>query len=191
MTEGSGSKTFSTAKKFLYTQPQVAHALLQKITDASIHYVKNQVKAGAALIQIFDSWAGILSPAQYEEFSLAYIRQIVKSLEGIVPVTVFAKDAWFALEGISESGCQVVGLDWTVTPAHARLIVGEKQVLQGNLDPCCLYADFATIRKATLEMIDEFGGNHIVNLGHGVYPDTPLDGVKCFVDTVKSMKYEI
>lgn len=186
MVEGSGSKTFSKAKKFLYQEPALAHTLLQKITDTTIVYLKNKVKAGADLIQVFDSWAGILSAEQYRVFGLPYIAQICDAIQ-VVPVTVFAKNAWFCLPEIGQLDCQVIGLDWNTSPQQARDWVGEGKVFQGNLDPCYLYADQASLKKATLKMIADFGGNHIVNLGHGVYPDTPLDNVKCFVDTVKGV----
>ncbi len=186
MVEGGGSKTFSKAKKFLYTQPEAAHALLDKLTETIIIYLKNKIAAGADLVQIFDSWAGILSPEQYNEFSLPYIRKICEAIDE-APVTVFAKGAWFAMENMGDLPCQVIGLDWNTKPSFARRILGEKRVVQGNLDPCLLYAPHDEIRKHTLEMVNVFGGHHIVNLGHGVYPDTPLDGVKCFVDTVKSL----
>lgn len=187
MVEGSGSKTFSKAKKFLYTQPEASHALLQKITDTIIVYLKNKVAAGADLIQIFDSWAGILSPEQYQTFALPYLRQICSSITE-VPVTMFAKNAWFALPEIATLDCNVVGLDWNTKPNLARQWV-PNHVFQGNLDPCMLYADAAVIKKNVEKMITEFGGRHIVNLGHGVYPDTPLDNVRTFVDTVKSYEY--
>lgn len=187
MVEGSGSKTFSQAKKFLYTQPETAHALLDKLSDTIIVYLKNKIKAGADLVQIFDSWAGILSPEQYEEFSLRYIRKICDAIDE-APITVFAKNAWFALESMNDLSCEVIGLDWNTKPEFARNILGEDRVVQGNLDPCMLYASHDEIEKKTKEMIQAFGGNHIVNLGHGVYPDTPLDGVKHFVNTVKQYK---
>jgi uroporphyrinogen decarboxylase len=190
MVEGSGSKTFSKAKRFLYVDPEASHQLLQRITDTTIAYLKGQVAAGADLVQLFDSWAGILSPDQYETFSMPYLRQIADALSPLVPVTIFAKDAWFALGSIGASSCSVVGLDWTVRPGIARGWIGAEKTLQGNLDPCVLYADFATIRRETLAMLDAFGPRHIANLGHGVYPDTPLDGVKCFVDTVKNYRYQ-
>lgn len=186
MVEGSGSKTFSKAKKFLYTQPTASHSLLQKITDTTIVYLKNKIAAGADLIQIFDSWAGILSPQQYRTFALPYIKQICTAITE-VPVTVFAKNAWFALPEISQLDCNVVGLDWNTLPHQAKEWVPNK-VFQGNLDPCMLYAPSMTIQKNVREMINAFGGNHIVNLGHGVYPDTPLDNVKVFVNTVKEME---
>lgn len=188
MTEGGGSKTFSKAKKFLYTQPNEAHLLLEKITDTIIAYLNKQLQAGVNAVQIFDSWAGILSPEQYMEFSLPYIKRICDNVHG-VPKIVFAKDGWFALPELGALDCHAIGLDWTVTPALGRQWVGPDKVLQGNLDPCLLYANEATIRKTTEEMIANFMGKHIVNLGHGVYPDTPLDNVKCFVNTVKNFCY--
>ncbi len=188
MVEGGGSKTFSKAKKFLYTQPEAAKLLLSKITDTIIAYLNNKVKAGADVVQVFDSWAGILSPDLYREFSLPYIARICTAMED-VPVIVFAKDGWFALNEIGRLDCQAVGLDWTVNPQLGREWVGSEKVLQGNIDPCLLYADFTTIRKHTIEMLKAFNGKHIANLGHGVYPDTPLDNVRCFVDTVQEFRY--
>lgn len=188
MVEGSGSKTFSKAKKFLYTQPEAAHALLDMLADTIIVYLKNKIKSGADLVQIFDSWAGILSPEQYEEFSLRYIRKICDVIDE-APITVFAKNAWFALESMNDLSCNVIGLDWNTKPEFARNALGKDRVVQGNLDPCMLYSPHANIKAKTEEMIRAFGGNHIVNLGHGVYPDTPLDGVKCFVNTVKEFRY--
>lgn len=185
MVEGSGSKTFSKARRMLYAEPQLAHALLQKITDTTIAYLRQQVAAGADLLQLFDSWAGELPPAHYREFAVPYLRQICESLPE-VPKTVFAKGAWFALEDLAQLPCQVLGLDWNTTPRYAQAATAGSKVLQGNLDPCTLYADTQTIEKETLAMIQSFGGRHIVNLGHGVYPDTPLDGVRAFVDTVKN-----
>ncbi len=188
MIEGSGSKTFSKAKKFLYTQPEAAHLLLDKLSDTIIEYLKLKIQSGADLVQIFDSWAGILSPKQYEEFSLRYIRKICDAIDE-APITVFAKGAWFALPSMGSLDCNVIGLDWNTDPHHARNILGDEQVVQGNLDPCMLYSSHENIEAETKKMIRKFNGHHIVNLGHGVYPDTPLDGVKCFVNTVKSFSY--
>jgi uroporphyrinogen decarboxylase len=187
MVEGSGSKTFSKARRMLYAEPHLAHALLQKITDTTIAYLRQQVSAGADLLQLFDSWAGELPPAHYREFALPYLRQICEALPE-VPKTVFAKDAWFALEDLAQLPCQVIGLDWNTSPEYARAATRGTKVLQGNLDPCTLYADHKTIERETLAMIQAFGGGHIVNLGHGVYPDTPLDGVRAFVETVKGAR---
>lgn len=187
MTEGKGSKTFSVAKKALYANPDFSHALLQKITDSTIAYLKAQVAVGANLIQIFDSWAGILSPEQYRLFSLPYIKQICDALASLnVPVTVFAKGAFFARQEIGQLNCAVVGLDWNMDAAESRALIPTK-TLQGNLDPCVLYADKAQIRQEVANMIKTFGTQrYIANLGHGVYPDTDPDKVRCFIDTVKS-----
>lgn len=185
MVEGSGSKTFSKAKKMLYTNPQMSHKLLQKITDVTISYLKEQIKAGADLVQLFDSWAGILSPAQYETFSMPYISQICEAITE-VPTTVFAKGAYFARASMNKLDCQVVGLDWNMDIAESRTLLPTK-TLQGNLDPCVLYGSFTDIEKETKIMLDSFGKkNYIANLGHGVYPDTDPEKVKCFIEAVKS-----
>lgn len=189
MVEGSGSKTFSKARRLLYTEPVLAHALLQKITETTIAYLKGQVNAGADLLQLFDSWAGELTPAQYREFAIPYLHQICAALPE-VPKTVFAKGAWFALEDLAEIPCAVIGLDWNIPAAFARARTTPDKILQGNLDPCALYADRASIVSKTEDMIRQFGRRHIVNLGHGVYPDTPLEGVKAFVDAVKNYRYQ-
>jgi uroporphyrinogen decarboxylase len=185
MVEGKGSKTFSIAKKMLYSEPELAHLLLQKITDNTIAYLKAQAKHGADLIQIFDSWAGILSPELYRKFSLPYIAQICDVINE-VPVTVFAKGAFFARKEMSNLNCQVIGLDWNMDISESRRMIPHK-TLQGNLDPCVLYGSFKEIEKNTKKMIKNFGGQkYIANLGHGVYPDTDPDKVKCFIDTVKN-----
>lgn len=188
MLEGSGSKTFSKARKFLYQNPKAAHLLLDKITQTTIAYLRQKVHSGANMIQIFDSWAGILPPHQYSEFAIPYIKKIVDAIEG-VPVIVFAKGAWFAMEEIAKLDCQVLGVDWNTKVGDLRDKLNVQQVLQGNLDPCMLYSSQGNIQTATLKMLKEFGGGHIANLGHGVYPDTPLDNVKVFVNTVKGFSY--
>lgn len=188
MVEGSGSKTFSKAKKFLYAHPELAHLLLDKITDTIIVYLKEKIKHGADVLQVFDSWGGILSPAQFEEFSLKYIAKICEAIDE-VPVTVFAKGAWFALEEIGQLDCATIGLDWNTKPSVGREKLGNNKIIQGNLDPCLLYSSPENIAAKTTQMLTEFGHGHIANLGHGVYPDTPLENVKCFVNTVKNFKY--
>jgi len=185
MTEGKGSKTFSVAKRMLYSQPEMAHALLDKITKTTIQYLKDQVNAGAQIVQIFDSWGGILSPESYEEFSLPYIAKICDELNSFVPVIAFPKGAFFSAKKIAKINCSVVGLDWTVDAADARSLLPGKS-LQGNLDPCVLYADPSVIRMKTQKMLEQFGAKgYIANLGHGVYPDIPMDNVKHFIDCVK------
>lgn len=185
MIEGKGSKTFSTAKKMLYSQPKLAHLLLQKITDSTISYLKAQASHGADLLQIFDSWAGILSPEQYRKFSLPYISQICNAIDE-VPVTVFAKGAFFARKDMAKLNCNVIGLDWNMDIKESRKMIPNK-TLQGNLDPCVLYSTFKDIEKETKKMLKAFGTQrYIANLGHGVYPDTDPEKVKCFFETVKA-----
>jgi len=189
MIEGGGSKTFSKAKQFLYTHPELAHQLLEKITLSSINYLKGQVSAGADLLQIFDSWAGVLSEKMYYEFSLKYISMICDALSPLVPVTVFAKDAHYAIAKIAETKCSAIGLDWTIDPLNARKETGNK-TLQGNADPCLLYADEKKIIAETTAMLNQFGKkNYICNLGHGLYPDLDKGKVKFFVDVVKEHKW--
>jgi uroporphyrinogen decarboxylase len=189
MIEGSGSKTFSKAKKFLYTQPELAHKLLQKITDSTINYLKGQILAGADMLQLFDSWAGVLAPEQYREFALKYISQICDAITD-VPFTVFAKDAHFARVEMGKLKCDTIGLDWTMDIAESRALIGPDKTLQGNIDPCLLYADYDVIRKEAVKMLKAFGPHrHIANLGHGLYPDLEKDKVKCFVDTVKEFRF--
>jgi len=189
MIEGSGSKTFSQAKKMLYTHPALSHALLQKITDSTINYLKAQVAAGADMIQIFDSWAGVLAPEYYNEFSLKYISRICNAITE-VPKIVFAKDAFFARKALSTIDCNVIGLDWTMDIAESRTLIGPGKTLQGNTDPCLLYSDLSTIKKETEKMLRAFGPRrHIANLGHGLYPDTEKAKVRFFVDTIKEFRF--
>jgi len=189
MIEGSGSKTFSKAKQFLYTQPELSHQLLEKITLSTINYLKAQVSAGADIIQLFDSWAGVLSEKMYYEFSLNYISKICDALSPLVPVTVFAKDAHYATQKISETSCHSIGLDWTMNPETARKFSSNK-TLQGNADPCLLYAEESKIIEETQIMLRAFGKNrYICNLGHGLYPDIDKQKVKLFVDVVKEFKW--
>jgi len=189
MIEGSGSKTFAKAKKFLYAEPILAHKLLQKITDTTILYLKEQQKNGADILQLFDSWAGILAPEVYKEFSLRYITQICNSITE-APLTVFAKGAFFAREEMGKLNCRTIGLDWNMGIRESRMLIGPTKTLQGNLDPCVLYAPLSEIKRQTISMLNEFGKvNHIANLGHGVYPDTKVDHVKCFINTVKEYTF--
>ncbi len=186
MIEGHGSKTFSESRKFLYTQPVLAHKLLDKITESTIAYLKAHVKAGAAMLQVFDSWAAILPQHQYTEFSVAYMDKICKAIPE-VPITLFGKGANHALSELAVLDCNTIGLDWTVNPLEARALVGNSKTLQGNADPCLLYSEPKTIITQTKQMLADFGQQrYIANLGHGVYPDTPLLGVETFIETIKS-----
>ncbi len=189
MVEGKGSKTFSKAKALCFSEPEVAHQLLQKITDTTIAYLKEKVKAGADVLQIFDSWGGLLSPADYQEFSWKYIHQIVEAVAEWAPVIVYGKGTWFALEKMSKSKVSGLGIDWTCTPELARKLTGGRVALQGNFDPSQLFAPLADIKRKVHKMIEEFGpDNYIVNLGHGILPNVPVDHAQAFVDAVKSYK---
>jgi uroporphyrinogen decarboxylase len=185
MVEGKGSKTFSESRKLLYTDPVLAHELLSRITDFTIEYMKEQQRAGVDALQLFDSWAGILGREQYETFGLSYIRKIAQAFEGF-PFTVFSKGAIASLPDISEIPCTTIGLDWNMDIRETRRLVGENKTLQGNLDPCLLYADAKTIQVEVNKLLDSFESpRHIVNLGHGVYPDIDPEKVKVLIKTVK------
>ncbi|MBL7770880.1 MAG: uroporphyrinogen decarboxylase [Flavipsychrobacter sp.] len=192
MVQGKGSKTFDEAKAFCYAQPETAHQLLQMITDTTIAYLKGQVKAGADLLQIFDSWGGLLSPDDFETFSLQYIRQIVAALKDEVPTIIFAKGAWFALEEMAATGAHGLGIDWCIKPAMARQFAGNNVTLQGNFDPAKLLGPIPEIQKAVKKMLIDFGpGRHIANLGHGILPNVPVDHARAFVDTVKEFRHHV
>ena len=190
MVQGKGSKTFDEAKAFCYTQPELAHQLLQMITDTTIAYLKAQVKAGADVIQLFDSWGGLLSPADFETFSLRYMRQIIAALKDEVLTILFAKGAWFALEEMAATGANGLGIDWCITPAAARKLAGNTVTLQGNFDPARLLSPIPEIEKTVKQMLADFGpGRHIANLGHGILPNVPVDHARAFVDTVKQYRH--
>jgi len=189
MVEGKGSKTWDKAKQFCYTQPDLAHQLLQKITDVSVTYLKAQAKAGADVLQVFDSWSGCLSPEDFKLFAQPYLIQIADALKNIAPVILFPKGSWYALKELSESSASGLGLDWCISPKMARELTGNKIVLQGNFDPAKLLMPVPEIKKAVKEMIDEFGAqNYIANLGHGITPNVPVENAKAFVDAVKEYK---
>ena len=184
--QGQGSKNFDLAKKFCFTNPVAAHQLLQKITDTTIAYLKAKVEAGVDVVQIFDSWGGMLSPVDYQEFSWKYINQIIEALKDDAPVIAFGKGCWFALQEMAKSNASALGVDWTITAQNARYLSGGKMTLQGNFDPTRLYSPPSEIKKMVKEMIDAFGKDkYIVNLGHGILPDIPLDNAKAFIDAVK------
>ncbi|MCL4158813.1 UNVERIFIED_CONTAM: hypothetical protein GTU68_019800 [Idotea baltica] len=187
--QGQGSKTFDKAKELCFTQPVVAHELLQKITDTTIAYLKAKVKAGVNAVQVFDSWGGMLSPIDYQEFSWKYIQQIVDALKEEAPVIVFGKGCWFALGDMAKSGAAALGVDWTCSARNARYLSGGKITLQGNFDPSRLLSPPTQIKKMVTQMINEFGKDqYIVNLGHGILPNVPVENAKAFIDAVKEYK---
>ncbi len=188
MTEGQGSKTFSVARKILYTNPSLAHQLMSDITDVTIRYLKAQVQAGAHMLQLFDSWAGILGPDQYAEFAMPYIKRIADAIDE-VPLTLFSKGAHHSYGPLAALNCNTIGVDWQIDMTLARKLVGNNRTLQGNLDPCALYASDEQLVNSTKVLLKSFENRrHIVNLGHGVYPDVDPEKVKVFVETVKNFK---
>ncbi len=190
MVQGKGSKTFDEAKAFCYTQPETAHQLLQMITDTTIAYLQAQVQAGADTIQVFDSWGGLLGPADFESLSLQYLRQIVTALKDLAPTILFAKGAWHSLDAMAATGAHGLGIDWCIRPDMARHLAGNKVTLQGNFDPAKLLSPIPVIQKEVKNMLDAFGpGNHIANLGHGILPNIPVDHARAFVDAVKNHVY--
>ena len=169
----------------------MAHQLLQKITTITIQYLKAQVKAGADTVQVFDSWSGSLSPADFKIFAQPYLLQIADALKDDAPVILFPKGSWYALKELSESSAAGIGIDWCVAPQLARELTGNRITLQGNFDPAKLLAPIPEIKKAVKEMIDAFGiQNYVANLGHGITPNVPVDHAKAFVDAVKEYKSE-
>lgn len=186
MVQGKGSKTFDKARAFCFQQPATAHRLLQMITDTTIAYLKEQIIAGADCIQLFDSWGGLLSPEDFNTFSLPYSRKIIQAIKPFVPVILFSKGAWYALKEMSGTGADALGVDWCVRPKAARELSGNTIILQGNLDPAKLLGPVTEIKNSVQKMITEFGkDNYIANLGHGMLPNIPVDHAKAFVDTVK------
>ncbi len=187
MVEGKGSKTFDLVKSFCYTQPQLAHTLLQMLTDTTIAYLKQQVRAGADIIQLFDSWGGLLSPDDFEIFSLQYMRQIIHALNDEVPTILFAKGAWGSIREIVNTGTTGIGLDWCIRPETAREMAGKEAILQGNFDPARLLSPIPELKKEVIKMLNGFGhGRYIANLGHGILPHVPVDHAKAFVETVQN-----
>lgn len=191
MVEGKGSKTFDKAKQFCYAQPELAHTVLQMITDTTIAYLKGQAKAGVDVVQIFDSWGGLLSPTDFENLSLKYIRQIVAALKDEVLTIVFAKGAFNSLDAMAATGAAGLGIDWCIKPQLARQLAGNNITLQGNFDPAKLLAPIPVIVEETKAMLNAFGkGRYIANLGHGILPNVPVDHAKAFINTIKEWQGE-
>ena len=191
MVEGGSSKDFRHAKALAFDQPQVMHALLDKLAASVTAYLNGQIRAGAQAVQIFDTWGGSLSEAAYAEFSLAYMQKIVGGLireQGgrKVPVILFTKGGGLWLEAIAASGCDALGLDWTIDIGKARVRVGNKVALQGNMDPTMLYAKPARIRDEVARILAAYGkgSGHVFNLGHGITPDVDPAHAGAFINAV-------
>ena len=194
MIEGQSSRDFARTKTMLYSQPELMHQLLDKLALSVIDYLNAQISAGAQVVQIFDTWGGALSQAAYLEFSLAYMQKIVSGLtkqaEGRdVPVILFTKGGGHWLEAMAETGCDALGLDWTVDIGAARARVGNKVALQGNMDPAVLRADPARIESEVATILQSFGqgSGHIFNLGHGITPDIDPAHAKVFIEAVQNL----
>jgi uroporphyrinogen decarboxylase len=191
LVEGEGSRTFAHWKRMLYAAPEVAHSLLDKTTATTIRYLVAQVKAGAQAIQLFDTWAGLVSASDYETFSLPYVKRVLDAVRAEnVPTIYFALDAAHASSLVATCGADVLGADWRSRLTDASRGFGGKFPLQGNLDPCALLADVATVRRRTTAMMEDGASlpAHIANLGHGILPETPVENAVAFVETVKSFK---
>lgn len=191
MIEGASSREFKWAKGMLYDQPQLMHQLLDKLAKSVAAYLNAQIEAGAQAVQIFDTWGGALGHAAYEEFSLRYMQQVVSMLiperEGrSVPVIIFTKGGGLWLEKIAATGCQGVGLDWTVDMGDARRRVGAQVALQGNMDPAILRADPRCIEDEVRRILASYGpgSGHVFNLGHGITPDILPNHAAAFIDAV-------
>jgi uroporphyrinogen decarboxylase len=192
MVEGSGSKSFARAKRFLAEEPERAHELLSRLARVVGDFLAAQVRAGAQAVQVFDSWASALGPCDFREFALPYLAEAVRIARGAgAPVIAFAPGAGWALEEIADvSGADVIGVDWQTDAGEARRRLAKRPVaLQGNLDPCWLYCPPSVIRERTHEMLDAFGGQgHIANLGHGILPDVPVPHARAFVEAVREWR---
>jgi len=188
MIEGTGSKTFSKARRFLYERPEASHRLMEAISDTITVYLAEKIDRGCDVIQLFDSWAEMLTVEQYETFCIPYIQKIFDALEG-TPRIFFPKGAWSAMPLFTSLNFEAISIDWKTPVDHVRGHLGQDQIIQGNIDPALLYANQESIKSEVQESIASVGGRHIVNLGHGVYPDTNAAHVKCMIDAVKEYRY--
>lgn len=189
MIEGRGSKDFARVKQFCYTNPVEARHLLDVITDTTINYLQAQIKAGAQAIQVFDSWAGLLGPEDFSEWAFPYLKKISDAITD-APVILYPKGSWYALERLmTRTTASAIGIDWTITPEYAREVTRNEITLQGNFDPSKLMLPPDQIRAGVKRMIDRFGvQRYIVNLGHGILPNIPVEHAGAFIDAVKNYK---
>lgn len=198
MVEGGSSKLFLTIKRMVYKNPEMLHELLEKITKVTINYLIMQADAGANVLMVFDSWGGILTPSAYRSFSLNYLRQIAAALKANsstanTPLIFFSKQAHHAYADLAQSGCQGIGVDWTINLGQVRKQLGDAKVaLQGNLDPAILLSSPHAIQLGVQDVLDAYGDQpgHIFNLGHGIDKDTPIEHVAVMVDTVQTISRE-
>lgn len=189
MVEGKSSRDFKTIKTMLYQQPDILHSLLDKVTTATIDYLNGQIAAGVNAVMVFDTWGGVLTPRDYQQFSLKYMDKIVNNLHqrDDVPVILFTKGGGQWLESIAATGCDAIGLDWTCDIASAKSRVGEQVALQGNMDPALLLTNPERIKQEVQSIIAAYDGNtgHVFNLGHGVTPDVPPENVGAMFTAIR------
>jgi uroporphyrinogen decarboxylase len=190
MVEGKSSRDFKHILHLMYTKPQAAHLLLTKLATEVSEYLIKQIKAGVNALMIFDTWGGILSPSNYERFSLKYMQDIVQKIKAShpdIPLILFTKGGGQSLEKMAATGCDALGIDWTCDLQAARRRVGDKVALQGNLDPSVLLTSKEVIRKEVQAVLDAFGPGtgHVFNLGHGITPDVPPDHVAYMIEAVE------
>ncbi|MEM6403311.1 MAG: uroporphyrinogen decarboxylase family protein, partial [Cyanobacteria bacterium P01_D01_bin.116] len=189
--EGKGSKTYSIIKNMAFSEPAILHQLLAKLSDSIAIYVRYQIDCGAQVVQMFDSWAGQLSPQDYETFALPYQRRVfeqVKQTHPDTPLILLVSGSAGLLERMSQSGADIVNVDWTVDMADARRRLGKQMKVQGNLDPGVLFGSKEFIRDRIHDTVRKAGNwGHILNLGHGVLPTTPEENVAHFFETAKQL----
>jgi uroporphyrinogen decarboxylase len=184
MVEGRTKEGFASVKSFLYHDPLGFEALLRKIALATIGYLKAQIAAGAAAVQLFDTWCGELSLVEYETFALPAVREIIRQVAGEVPVIYYTKASHHLLPAVARSGADVLSVDWRMNLRETRDAIGPGIALQGNVDPAVLLGPPEKIRQATLDAVGALGGvGHILNLGHGILPSTPVENARLFVET--------
>jgi uroporphyrinogen decarboxylase len=194
MLEGEGSREFRQIKTLLYQDPKTLHALLQKLVQAITYYLNAQIASGAQVVMIFDTWGGLLTPSAYQAFSLNYMTQIIQGLtlnynQQKIPSVLFTKGGGLWLEEIAASGCDAIGLDWTIKLKEARQRLGDKVALQGNMDPAVLFAFPERIREEVNTILRSYGSGtgHVFNLGHGISQFTSVENVKIFVDAIHEL----
>ncbi len=184
MVEGRTKEGFATVKNFLYREPKVFRELLQKISKATILYLRGQIAAGVSAVQLFDTWCGELKLADYTEYVLPAVQEIIAGLGSSVPVIYYTKASHHLLPSVIKAGANVLSVDWRVSLCELRKLAGPSVALQGNLDPAVLFAPKEKIRQTTLEIVDELGGKgHILNLGHGILQHTPVENAQLFIHT--------
>lgn len=191
MVEGRAKEGFATVKNFLYSEPKTFRELLHRIAQATIGYLKAQIAAGAAAVQLFDTWCGELALPEYEAFALPAVQEIIATVRGPVPVIYYSKASHHLLSAVARCGADVLSVDWRVNLGEARAQLGPHIALQGNLDPAILFAPQEQIQKQTLEILNQLGGvGHVLNLGHGILPETPVENARTFIATGQRHSFE-